>query len=123
MSEKFIISLILHYSAMFGVAPNLALAVAKTESGLDPQKIGEAGEVGVFQLMRSSFPKVKNLDNVEVNIREGIKYLAWNKKYCKHQRNDSWVICYNFGIENAKKVKYPEKFPYYLRVKQVMREL
>lgn len=120
--NPYILALIGYYSALFNVDPRISVAVAQVESNFNSRLVGSAGEIGIFQLSPESFPN-KNLKNIEVNIREGIKYLAWNKKYCSHKNDIHFLVCYNYGIENAKKVKHPEKFPYILRVKRAMKEL
>jgi transglycosylase-like protein with SLT domain len=57
-----------------GVPPSLALAVANHESGGDQSQRGKAGEVGVFQLLPSSFPGVA-IQNLQVNIQTGVGFL------------------------------------------------
>ena len=59
----------------YGVDPNLALAVAQTESSMNPNAVSSAGAVGLFQLMPSSFPGV-NINDVQTNIDTGVSYLA-----------------------------------------------
>jgi soluble lytic murein transglycosylase-like protein len=58
-----------------GVDPNLALAVAKTESSMNPNAVSREGAVGLFQLMPSSFPG-ENINDVQTNIELGVGYLA-----------------------------------------------
>lgn len=119
-----LIALIGYYSAIYGIDPKLSLAVAQTESGLKPNTIGTKGELGLFQLMPSSFPKVskKELIKPEVNIRLGIKYLAWLKVNCSHKRDNTYLVCWNYGIGNARKVKHPKLFPYYVSVMKEYRK-
>lgn len=125
MNSKLIVSLIIHYSAIFGVAPNVSLAVAQVESGLNPNAVGTIGEVGLFQLKPQDFPGYKKtqLFEVETNIILGIKYLAWNKKYCNHKEDIFFTICYNKGIFGGSKIKYPDKDKYYLKVLNVYKNL
>ena len=59
----------------YGVDPNLALAVAQTESSMNPSAVSSAGAVGLFQLMPSSFPGV-NINDIQTNIDTGVSYLA-----------------------------------------------
>jgi len=114
-----IISLIFHYSNEFGICPMVASAVIQTESSFNVDAVGKQGEIGLFQLMPSSFPAytVKQLKDPRINIKLGIEYLAKMKKMCKHKRDLDYLTCYNFGIKNAEKVKYPHLFPYVKHVK------
>lgn len=119
--ELALIALINYHAAMNGIDPNLALAVAKVESGLNMEVVGSKGERGAFQLLPSAFPKytIQELSNPKKNVELGIKHLAWNKKHCKHQGKLNFLVCYNYGIKNAEKVKHPDLFPY---VKKVTKE-
>lgn len=59
-----------------GVDPNLAIEIALTESGMNPNAPdGEAGEIGIFQVEPSSAPGV-NLRILANNIAAGVGYLA-----------------------------------------------
>lgn len=113
-----ILSLIGLYSAMYGIDPKVALAVAKVESNLNVNAVGSKGEIGLFQIMPSTYPKVSKQDlfNPEINIKLGIQHLAWNKKYCKYRENNLFLTCYNYGIKNTEKIKYPQLWPYYKKV-------
>jgi soluble lytic murein transglycosylase-like protein len=120
---ELILQWIVEYSAIYGVDTRLALAVAQVESGLNPHAVSNKQAQGIYQLMPSSFPgySINQLRDPETNIKLGIEYLSLMKKTCVHQDNNTWLICYNFGSENAKKVKYPSKFPYVKKVNQIMR--
>lgn len=118
MTEAMIISLIMTYSQMFGVDPQLSLAVAQTESNLNPNAISNSSDYGIFQLNRKSFPKlsIKELLNPYVNIPTGIFYLKRMKETCVHKANNGFLVCWNYGIANAKRVKYPQLFPFVTKV-------
>lgn len=122
--NELIISYIIYYSTLYGVDPLLARAVVYVESRGNATAIGQAGEVGLFQLLPSSFPKAgKKLYNTKHNIAIGIKYLADMKKYCPHQLAYSFVSCYNLGVAGASKIKYPLKLKYYKNIMNEYRRL
>jgi soluble lytic murein transglycosylase-like protein len=59
-----------------GVDPSLALEVAREESSLNPNAVGAAGEIGLFQLMPETAAAL-GVDPYDVaqNIQGGISYL------------------------------------------------
>lgn len=96
-----------------GLEPEIALAVATVESGLNPKAVGRAGEVGLFQLHPRYFRHV----STKQNIRIGIKQLIYWREHCPTREGLEWVNCYNQG---ARHPKYPKLFPYYRKVVAVM---
>jgi soluble lytic murein transglycosylase-like protein len=59
------------------VPPDLAVAQARHESGLIQSKVGQAGEIGVFQLMPSTAAELGvDPSDLAQNIQGGIAYLA-----------------------------------------------
>lgn len=119
-----IISLILHYSALYGVDPVLALSVGYVESGLNPKAESATKDLGVFQLNPESFKghtKAQLLDP-ETNIKLGLRYLAQMKRECVHKEGITWLTCYNYGPGNAKRVKYPKRFPYVRKIRGIMEQ-
>jgi hypothetical protein len=121
----YLVSLISFWSGVYGVNPVVALAVAKVESNFNSKAISHTGDYGIFQLNSKSFPDIKKSDllNPEINVKLGVQYLAWNKKYCKYKENMLYLTCWNYGIGNAKKLKYPYKWPFYLKVKKTYDEM
>jgi len=112
------------YSLAYNIDPNIAISVAAVESQFNPNAIGITKDLGVFQLNPKSFPnytKAQLLD-AKTNIELGVKYLAKVKKECNHQEGITWVICYNYGGKNAKKVKHPKLFPYVKKVQLAINE-
>lgn len=112
-----ILSLILSASPHFNINPNLAVAVAKQESSLNPKAVGDVGEIGLFQI-RPRYSKFtrEELFNPIVNIVEGLRMLSFAKKHCKHQLDFTWIVCYNLGVSGGSKIKHPKKFEYYIKV-------
>lgn len=109
---------------VFGVDPKVAVSVAIVESSMNPNAIGSAGEVGLFQIMpdiakRKGFTKKQLLDPV-INTYVGLEMLQEAQNKCVHKGYTRFLVCYNYGAKNAKKVKHPDAFPY---VKKVNREL
>ena len=100
------------------VDPDIAVAIATVESGLNPKAIGKLGEVGVFQL-RPEFHDVRKGDTHH-NIAVGVAYLAEMKRSCAKFK-DAWFVCYNYGPHN--KLKRPRQTAYYKRVMQALNEI
>lgn len=109
-----IINLIEKTAIKHGVCPKLAVAIAKTESGLNPYVIGDLGEIGLFQL-RPEFHDVK-LGNIRYNIEIAIRYLKYIESRCQSKYGEAWFICYNTGPNRSNLVQYPLEFPYYKKV-------
>ena len=112
-----LISLIMSMSPYFGISGEVAVAVARTESSLNPAAIGSVGEVGLFQV-RPEFSKftAEELRNPILNISEGLRILAEAKKFCKHKIDRTYLVCYNVGRSGGSRIKHPKLFPYYLKV-------
>lgn len=118
----YLTSLILFWAPVYGINPQIALAVAQHESGLNPDAVGALGEIGVFQIRPefSSEYTRKQLFIPEINVKLGLQKLAEAKQMCVHQKENDWLTCYNLGIEGAKHLKYPRLFPY---VKDIERKM
>lgn len=120
LTKAAIISLIVSYSNFLGFDPNVAVAVATVESGLNPVAMGTKGEVGLFQVMPQyvkGFDK-EQLLHPRINIMVGIIKLKEEREKCLHQKNIEYLVCYNYGRTNAKRVRYPEVFPYVMKVQK-----
>ncbi|NBT58182.1 lytic transglycosylase domain-containing protein, partial [bacterium] len=77
--QLLIASKIIEEAQKAGLDPNLALAVASSESGFNPEAKSEKNAIGVMQLLPST-AKSLNVDphDVDENIRGGIQYLKQN---------------------------------------------
>ena len=124
MSTALIMQLITVMALIEGIPPETALTIAKMESNFNMKAVGLAGEVGTFQILKSSskYSKTK-LRNPLVNVKEGIRMLKEAKANCVHQKDNTWVLCYNLGHTGAKKIKQPKKFPYYIKYVQNKEQL
>src|SRR5579859_4550685 len=80
-----------------GVDPSLAIEVAMDESSLNPNAVGSKGEIGLFQLLPSSFPGVNPYD-VNQNIQAGVGYLA--QLLGKYGDPAVALAAYNWGPSN-----------------------
>lgn len=103
-----------------GVNPHLAISVAVVESNLNPAAIGLKGDVGLFQvrheLVEETFFDLLNLDK---NIKAGLRVLANAKARCMHQKDNTFVICFNRGIRGGSRIKNPKDDQYYKKVNSV----
>lgn len=82
-----------------GVDPALALAVARQESGFNPNAFGDVnvgGSYGLFQIHRPSHPDYKGGFNVDENIKYGVGFL---KNLSNSFNNDiqKVIMAYNAG--------------------------
>lgn len=100
-----------------GIDPDLAVAIAEVESGLNPNAVGQLGELGVFQL-RPEFHDVRRGDKRH-NVKVAMRYMNQLMKDCAHY-GSAWFVCWNLG-PHYKRLKYPTKFPYFVKVQQRMR--
>jgi soluble lytic murein transglycosylase-like protein len=98
-----------------GINPDLAIAIAKVESGLNPKKIGKVGEIGLFQLR----PEFHKIGTQKQNIRTAMRYLKYLKGYCGPTYKEAYFICYNVG-PSYKRILFPKRFKYYIAVMSEM---
>jgi hypothetical protein len=78
--------------------PTLMLAIAHTESNLNPKAVGSVGELGLFQ-MRPKYFNIKHTDTVETQTIKAIYLLKELKKAC----GTKFLQCYNMGPAKTKK--------------------
>jgi len=85
-----------------GVPPELAVAVAKTESAYDPLAKSNKGAQGIMQLMPDTAKRygVKDSYDPQQNIEGGVKYLADLLKQFNGDQ-DKALAAYNWGEQNV----------------------
>ena len=116
-----ILAAISFYASMYNLPPKLITAVITVESSQNSSTIGPVGEVGLMQVRPEFHHNSRGLLFVPTyNIKEGTKRLAQAKKYCKHQDNYSWVVCYNRGIMGGARLLNPKTDTYYQKILKEM---
>lgn len=110
--KKEIAKRIASVSLASGLDPDLAVAIATVESGLNPNAVGGLGEVGLFQL-RPEYHKVMP-GNTEHNILVGVAYLVELQSRFSDTYGPAWFVLFNYGP--ARPPKYPERTSYYKKV-------
>ena len=121
-----IIAFIIATAPQHGIDPDLALAVAKVESQYKMSAKSHAGAVGIMQIIPKWHPEFnaeKLRKDPKTNIRAGIKILKKYKESCVHQEGLTWLICYNYGPANARKVTKPHEFRYVVDVQKALYEI
>ena len=101
---------------------DLAVAIAKVESKLNPNVVGTQGEIGVFQLKPNYHAVVDGLDT-RTNARVAIRYLKVIKERFEPLYGDAYFLFYNVGPYYKKTIRYPRLFPYVVRVRAQERTL
>lgn len=85
-----------------GVEPEIALSIAKQESGFCQEKRSGMGAVGVFQIMPSTARKIGfNPYHYKDNIKGGIAYYKQLKRIFK--TDELALAAYNAGPGNVKR--------------------
>ena len=87
----------------YGVSPDLALAIAKAESGMNPNAVSNKGAIGLFQLMPSTAASLGVDPNDPIqNIDGGVSYFA--SLLNKYGGDTSLALAaYNAGPGNVQK--------------------
>lgn len=110
--------LIILYSALNGIDPALSFQIAKIESNMNPLAVSKTDDGGLFQLNRKYF-KFHNPNLIfdpTLNISIALNYLRFLKRKCKYKDNNTYVLCYNLGLNGASKINFPYKHSYYRKM-------
>lgn len=95
LGQQSITDIITAAANQYGVPPQLALAQAQQESGMNPNAIGGKGEVGLFQLMPQYFGGQGNLSDPATNANLAMAYLSQQYSMTGDWRDA--LIAYNEG--------------------------
>lgn len=122
------------------------VAIAQTESSLNPLAKSRAGARGLFQLTKYAWEEIdakrkylENVFNPEINTENGSRYLAFLEEFCMNQ-NPSWddlnsekqkeliLAAYNLGPYRLKSLgwnleKTPAVKKYVERIKSISTQL
>jgi hypothetical protein len=130
-SKESIIKKVRAIAIELGIAPRLALSMAKVESGFDPRAVSPKGAIGVLQLIpffvcQEYEVSPEMLFDPEVNIRIGLSYM---KSLLERfdENLDLSLAAYNAGAKRVVKAGYDippieETRDYVKKVKEAMRE-
>lgn len=101
-------------AAEYGLDKHLLAEQAWRESRWDPLAIGQANDMGIMQILPSTWlewaPKVGVFDpfDPESNIRVGAAYLQYLRQYLAEKLDlvgDHWVlVAYNWGPGNVRRL-------------------
>lgn len=82
-AQRRLAELVRRLAPEYGVAPRLALAVARTESNLNPRAVSVKNAQGLMQLIPDTATRfnVKKPFDPEQNVRGGLSYLRWLLAY------------------------------------------
>jgi soluble lytic murein transglycosylase-like protein len=108
---------ILFYSFLNGINPEITKAVIEVESRGNPFALGTHQDSGLMQIRHQFVPETqKQLLQSCTNVMRGVAILKEARDKCKHQLNNTWLVCYNLGLKGGSKIKYPSSFIYYKKV-------
>lgn len=105
-----------------GIDPDLAVAIATIESGLNPNAVGSShGELGLFQLRPEYHSTIAG--NARHNMLVGIAYLLELKTRFKPKYGSAWFVAFNYGPTKVQKLKAPQETAYYHKVMREVNKL
>jgi len=101
---------------LYGVPWALLAGIALVESGMDPGARGQLGEVGLMQIMVSTWEEWGQGDpfSPKDNILSAARYLRWLIANLDARGRGTWIwtlVAYNWGIGNTLKVSSWDDVP------------
>lgn len=126
-NQRRLATLIRRLAPEYGIAPRLALAVARTESNLDPKAVSVKSAQGLMQLIPETSIRfnVRKPFDPEQNVRGGLAYLRWLLAYF---RGDVALVAaaYNAGEGTVNRYlgipPYAETRGYVRRILEIFRK-
>ena len=117
-------SCILFWSMMNNIDHRITIAVIQVESNGNPMAVSpDKKDSGLMQIRVKYVPETMlQLFNPCTNVKRGTKLLAEAKRRCRHKLDNTWLTCYNMGHTGAARLKFPKKFPYYVKVMSQLNE-
>ena len=96
-------------SRKYNIPKSWIKTIIKIESNFNPTLIGKAGEIGLMQIMRSTYKyhrsnrPISDLYDINKNVDFGTWYFSkyykrFRKKFSQSEAVKRAVICYNAGI-------------------------
>jgi hypothetical protein len=116
-----VVAMIRRLAPLYGVNPQLAVAMAAVESNFDPAALSPKSAMGVMQLIPATAERfgVRNPFDPEQNIRGGLAYLRWLHGYFGGDV-ERMVAAYNAGegavMKHGGVPPYAETLAYVSRV-------
>jgi soluble lytic murein transglycosylase-like protein len=85
MARRKLVELVVDLAPQYEIDPRLALAIATTESNLNPMAVSPKNAMGVMQLIPETAERfnVKNPFDPVQNVKGGLAYLRWLLAYFK----------------------------------------
>lgn len=125
--QRKLIDLIRRLAPEYGISPRLALAVARTESNLNPAAVSVRNAQGLMQLIPETSERfnVKKPFDPEQNVRGGLAYLRWLLAY--YEGNVPLTLAaYNAGEGAVNRFRgippFAETTGYVTRIMQVVKK-
>lgn len=116
-------SCLLFFSMLNQLDYALVSSVISLESSFNPKAEGRHEDSGLMQIRHIYVPYTRiQLLQPCTNIMVGTDILRKAREKFPLYKDYQWVSAYNLGHSGFRKIKYPELFPYYLKVKEKLND-